>query len=80
MRKSNSGRASQAIEQVLEFSANAQRTRCKTPKASPAFHRLTGAIVAYGKTLGILTALQQREEFFVVIAQSELSERVAEVS
>jgi hypothetical protein len=80
MRKSTSGRASQAIERVLEFSADAQITRCKAPKASPAFHRLTGAIAAYGKMLGTLRALQQREEFFVVIAQSELSERVAEVS
>jgi hypothetical protein len=80
MRKSNSGRAGQAIERVLEFSADAQITRCKTVKDSPAFHRLTGAIAAYGKALGILTALQQREEFFTVVAQSELSKRVAEVS
>jgi hypothetical protein len=28
-----------------------------TAKDSPAFHKLTGAITAYGKTLALLTAL-----------------------
>jgi hypothetical protein len=80
MRNSNSGHAAQAIERVLELSADAQITRRITPKDSPAFHSLTGAIAAYGKALAILTALQQREEFYAIIAQSELSERTAAVS
>jgi len=80
MRNSSSGQAAQAIERVLELSADAQITRRITPKDSPAFHSLTGAIAAYGKALAILTALQQREEFYTIIAQSELSERVAAVS
>jgi hypothetical protein len=80
MRKSSSGHASQAVERVLELSADAQITRRITPKDSPAFHSLTGAIAAYGKALAILTALQQREEFYTIIAQSELSERIAAVS
>jgi len=80
MRNSNSGHAAQAIERVLELSADAQITRRITPKDSPAFHSLTGAIAAYGKALAILTALQQREEFYTIIAQSELSERIAAVS
>jgi hypothetical protein len=80
MRKSSSGHAGQAIERVLELSADAQITRRITPKDSPAFHSLTGAIAAYGKALAILTALQQREEFYTIIAQSELSERIAAVS
>jgi hypothetical protein len=80
MRKSSSGHAGQVIERVLELSAEAQTTRRKTPKDSPAFHSLTGAIAAYGKALAILTALQQREEFFAIIAQWESSERVAAVS
>jgi hypothetical protein len=80
MRKPSSGHTGQAIERVLELSADAQITRRKTPKDSPAFHRLTGAIAAYGKALAILTALQQREEFFAVVAQYKLSERVAVVS
>lgn len=57
------------------MSADAQITRRKTPKDSPAFHRLTGAIAAYGKALAILTALQQREEFYSIIAKYELSEQ-----
>jgi hypothetical protein len=80
MTKSNSGYAGHAIQRVLELSADAQITRRKTPKHSPAFHSLTGVIVAYSKALAILTALQQREEFFRVVMQYDLSERVAVVS
>jgi len=80
MTKSNSGYAGHAIQRVLELSTYAQITRRKTPKHSPAFHSLTGVIVAYSKVLAILTALQQREEFFIVVMQYDLSERVAVVS
>jgi hypothetical protein len=75
MKKPGSGQADQAIERVLELSADAQITRRKTPKDSPAFHSLTGAIAAYGKALAILTALQKREEFYSIVAQYELSEQ-----
>ena len=77
MRKSSSGHAGHAIDRVLELSADAQITRRQTPKDSPAFHSLTGAIAAYGKALALLTALQQREEFYAIIAQCEFSKRVA---
>ena len=77
MRKSSAGHAGQAIERVLELSADAQITRSKTPKDSPAFHSLQGAIAAYGKTLALLTALQQREEFYAVIARDKFSDCVA---
>ena len=80
MKKSSSGQADQAIERVLELSVDAQITRRKTPKDSSAFHSLTGAIAAYGKALAILTALQRREEFYTIIAQSELSERISAAS
>jgi hypothetical protein len=80
MTKSNSGYAGHAIQRVLELSTYAQITRRKTPKHSPAFHSLTGVIVACSKALAILTALQQREEFFRVVMQYDLSERVAVVS
>jgi hypothetical protein len=80
MRKPSSGHAGQAIERVLELSANAQITRRKSPKDSPAFQRLTGAIAAYGKALALLTALQQREEFYAIVARCEFSERVIAVS
>ena len=80
MKKPSSGQADQAIERVLELSADAQITRRKTPKDSPAFHSLTGAIAAYGKALAILTALQLREEFYAIIAQHELSGHLAAAS
>jgi hypothetical protein len=60
MRNSSSGHAGQAIERVLELSADAQITRRKTPKDSPAFHSLTGAITAYGKALAILSTSTAR--------------------
>jgi hypothetical protein len=49
-------------------------------KDSPAFHNLTGAITAYGKALALLTALQQREEFYAVIGESEFSGYAAAAS
>jgi hypothetical protein len=66
--KSNSGHAERAIDRILELSAEAQIARNMVPKDSPAFHRLTGAIAAYGKALALLTALQQREEFYLIVA------------
>ncbi len=77
MKKSSSGQAGQAIERVLELSADAQITRRKTSKDTPAFHSLTGARAAYGKALALLTALQQREESYATIARCEFSKRVA---
>lgn len=66
--KSNSGQAERAIERILELSAEAQIARRMVAKDSPAFHRLSGAIAAYGRTLALLTALQQREVFFTIVA------------
>jgi hypothetical protein len=66
MMKSSSG---QATQRILELSADAQIKRRMTVKDSPAFHNLTGAIAAYGKALALLTALQQREEFYAIIGQ-----------
>jgi hypothetical protein len=80
MRKSSAGHECQTTERLLELSADAQITRRKILKDSPAFHRLTGAIAAYGKALALLTALQWREEFYTLIAQYELAERVAVVN
>jgi hypothetical protein len=80
MRNSNSSHAGQAIQRLLDLSADAQLTRRRAPKGSPAFHSLTGAIAAYGKALAILTALEQREEFYKIVAQYDLAERVAVVS
>ena len=68
MMKSGSGLAAKGIERVLELSADAQINRRKVAKDSPAFHNLTGAITAYGKALALLTALQQREESYTIVA------------
>jgi hypothetical protein len=48
-----------AIERILELSAEAQVKRREAAEDSPAFHSLTGAIVAYGKALGVLSKLKQ---------------------
>jgi len=75
--ESNSGYARQAIERMIELSADAHITRRMAAKDSPSFHNLTGAILAYGKALAVLTALQQREEFYTKVGQCEFSECVA---
>jgi hypothetical protein len=75
MMKSSSGLAAKGIERVLELSADAQINRRAVAEDSPAFHNFTGAIAAYGKVLALLTALQQREEFYTIVGQFELSER-----
>jgi hypothetical protein len=80
MRTSSSGHAGQAIERILELSADTQIARRTTAEDSSAFHNLTGAIAAYGKTLALLAALQQREEFYTIIGECELSECAAAVS
>jgi len=66
--KVHSGHAEQAIERILELSADAQITRRMVAEDSAAFQNLTGAIAAYGKALALLTALQQREEFYTIVA------------
>lgn len=66
---SDTGLASLAIEKVLELSADAHMERRMTAQDSAAFHRLTGAIAAYGKALSALVALEQREEFYAMIAE-----------
>jgi hypothetical protein len=73
MRKANLGLASKGIERILELSADAHIRRRLTVKDSAEFHHLTGAIAAYGKTLALLTALQELEEFYDVIDPHEVS-------
>jgi hypothetical protein len=64
MMKANLGLASKGIERILELSADAHIRRRLTVEGSPEFHNLTGAIAAYGKTLALLAALQELEEFY----------------
>ena len=67
MMKAYLGLASKGIERILELSADAHIRRRLTAKDSPEFHNLTGAIAAYGKTLALLTALQELEEFYDIM-------------
>ena len=52
----------QAIERILEMSADLQIKRMATTKYSLAFHDHSVAIAAYGRVLAILTRLRQQEE------------------
>jgi hypothetical protein len=72
MMEANSGIANKAIEQIVELSADAHIQRRGTIQDSPEFHKLTGAIAAYGKALAVLTALQRREEFHAMIDQLDV--------
>jgi hypothetical protein len=78
MRKSSSGLTDTGIERILELSADAQIKRRGAAKDSPMFHNLTGAIAAYGKALALFAALQQREEFYAIISECDLSNGVVE--
>jgi hypothetical protein len=80
MMKPNSGVADTAIDRILELSVDAHIRRRGTVRDSANFHHLTGAIVAYGKVLAVLTALKQREEFHAIIDQHDVPGCVAGVS
>jgi len=69
MMRAYAGLTNEAIERVLELSADAHIQRRMTVKGSPEFHKLAGAIAAYGRTLAVLTELQEREEFFAMIGE-----------
>lgn len=70
--KESSGLANLAIEGVLQLSADAHIQRKMVARNSSDFHRLTGAIAAYGNTLAVLVALQEREEWWAMIAELNL--------
>jgi hypothetical protein len=48
-----------AIDRILELSAEAQVKRREAVENSATFHNLTGAIVAYGRALGLLSKLKE---------------------
>lgn len=78
--QSNSGVTEKGIERILELSADAHIQRRQAGKDTPAYQRLSGMIAAYGKALGLLTALHQREEFFFIVSHGELPESLPVVS
>jgi hypothetical protein len=63
---SKSGLANEGIIGILELSADVHIERRGTVRDSPEFHKLTGAIAAYGKALALLTTLEEMEEFYVM--------------
>ena len=70
--EASSDLANLAIEGVLELSADAHIERNMAARGSSDFHRLTGAIAAYGNALAVLVALQEREELHGMIAELNL--------
>lgn len=68
--------ANVAIERVLDLSAEAHIDRRKAARNSASFHKLTGAIAAYGEALAVLVSLQEREEFLAMLAELDVSEFV----
>jgi hypothetical protein len=50
----------EAIDRILELSAEAQTKRRETAENSPTYHKLAGAVLAYGEVLGLLTRLPRK--------------------
>jgi hypothetical protein len=48
-----------AIDRILELSAEAQTRRREAAENSSTFHKLTGAVLAYGQALDLLTKLRK---------------------
>jgi hypothetical protein len=48
-----------AIDRILELAAKAQTKRREAAENSAIFHRLTGAVLAYGEALDLLTKLRK---------------------
>jgi hypothetical protein len=48
-----------AIDRILELSAEAQTRRREAAENSVTFHKLTGAVLAYGQALDLLTRLRK---------------------
>jgi hypothetical protein len=48
-----------AIDRILELSAKAQTKRREAAENSHTFHKLTGAVLAYGEALNLLTKLRK---------------------
>ncbi len=49
----------EAIDRILDLSAEAHTKRRVAAKDSPTFHKLTGAVLAYGAALDLLTKLRK---------------------
>lgn len=52
-----------AIDRILELSAEAHTKRRQAAENSSAFHKLTGAVLAYGQALDLLTKLRKESSW-----------------
>jgi len=53
----------EAIDRILELSAEAQVKRVGAGENSPTFHKLTGAVLAYGAALDLLTKPRKQADW-----------------
>jgi hypothetical protein len=66
----------QAIERIVELSADLQIKRRGTAKYSLEFHDYSVTIAAHGEALAVLTALQRNEEgsaYFGIVGPLDLA-------
>lgn len=68
------------MEQILDLSAEAQIKRRRVEKTSAAFEKLSGAIVAYGNVLALLTTFRELEALDALPSQWDLRDCVAAVT
>lgn len=78
MMKGSSSLTDEAIERIVELSADAQIERRRIAKDCMAFRQLTGAITAYGKAIGILVAVREQEELWDILCTVSLLESAGE--
>jgi hypothetical protein len=55
--------ADDAIDRILELSAEAHTKKRQAAENSTAFHKLTGAVLAYGQALDLLTRLRKERNW-----------------
>lgn len=53
----------EAIDRILELSAEAHTKRRQAAENSSTFHKLTGAVLAYGQALDLLTKLRKESSW-----------------
>ncbi|HEV2197968.1 MAG TPA: hypothetical protein VGR55_20455 [Candidatus Acidoferrum sp.] len=53
----------EAIDRILDLSAEAHTKRRQAAENSSAFHKLTGAVLAYGQALDLLTKLRKESSW-----------------
>ena len=80
MMTSDKNRENEVLMQILELSAEAHVARRRTARGSPAFHKLTGAIEAYGRILAQLTSPLERHVYYAVSEQLAMDEYIPLIS